>query len=558
MFKVLIIDDEPIIRKGIRNIVNWDNFGCEVIGEADDGQDGKELIIKEKPDIIITDIRMPEVDGLSMIGDIRDVVPDSKIVILTGYRDFDYAREAIKLGAFDYILKPTKIEELNNVILRAVKDLRFKYDRMSEIEKMRKMYEKNLPFIKEKLLYNMIFGYCNDSASSIAQAESLGMKVDDFLLGLIEIDECTKETPIGDSKAESDDNSSIGETNLYQFGIVSTLQEVFSEKYDVLSVPVTGKRIAFLLRFPENEQPCQEEVNSKCTYLQKIVQDCFGFTISIAISTKGKGYKQLCGKFKECKEAMEHKFYLGTNSVIFYSDLGTFFKYSDYSELTEQQQKLITNVKSGNEEEVVACFKSLTQTVNNFGSSDKEYIKNFYFNTILLINSIRTTVAGSDKQPDETALSNLYQMVEKCDNLCDLNNVLENAVKQTVGKVHDFNNNNLKLLLRRAIDYIENHYADEVTLNQVADKLYVSNYYLSRMFKKELGVNFIDYLNELRINKAKSLLADAKYKTYEVAEAVGVPNSHYFSKLFRRYVGMTASEFRESIKQTDEQQKTVG
>lgn len=557
MFKVLIIDDEPIIRKGIRNIVNWDNFGCVVVGEADDGLDGKELIIKEKPDIIITDIRMPEVDGLSMISQIRDVVPDSKIIILTGYREFEYASDAIKLGAFDYILKPTKIEELNSVILRAVKDLRFKFDRMTEIEKMRKMYEKNLPFIKEKLLYNLLFGYCNDSEASIAQAESLGMKVNDFLLGLIEIDEYTKGEPKTDGKTESEADNDIADSNLYQFGIISTLQEVFSEKYEVLSVPITGKRIAFLLRLPENEEPSQEEVNSKCTYLQKIVQDCFDFTISLAVSTKGQGYKQLCEKLKECKEALEVKFYLGSNSVIFYSDLGTFFKYSDYSELTEQQQKLIDNVKSGNEDEVVSCFKSLTQIVNNFGSSDKEYIKNFYFNTILLMNSIRTTVSGIDKQPNETALSNLYHMVEKCDNLSDLNNVLENAVRQTVGKVHDFNNNNLKLLLRRAIDYIENHYAEEVTLNQVADKLYVSNYYLSRMFKKELGVNFIDYLNELRINKAKNLLADAKYKTYEVAEAVGVPNSHYFSKLFRRYVGMTASEFRESIKQSDDQQKTV-
>lgn len=559
MFKVLIIDDEPIIRKGIRNIVNWDGFGCEICGEADNGFDGKEIIEKCKPDIIITDIRMPEVDGLTMISEIKETVPDCKIIILTGYRDFEYVREAIKLGAFDYLLKPTKIEELNNVVTRAVKELKNRCDKISEIDKMKKLYEKNLPFIKEKLLYNLIYGTFTEDSATLSQAESLGMKIEKFILGLIEIDENSCNDKKAEDTSEEETNlSEIKESNMYQFGIINTLDEVFSDKFEILSLPVEGKRIAFVLKLGQNKTPVQEEINTKCRYLQQIVQNCFGFTVSVAISTPGEGYKNLSEKLKECKEAIEHKFYLGSNSIIFYSDLGNFFKYSDYSELTDKQQKLIDNVKAGNSEEVNESYKELTDTVNALGDSDKEYIKNFYFNTIILINSIRQSIVGIEKQvTNESALANLYKMVEKCDNLNDLNGVLENAAKQTVSKVHDYNSNNLKLLLRRAVEYIENHYAEEVTLNQVSEKLYVSNYYLSRMFKKELGVNFIDYLNELRMKEAKILLADPKYKTYEVAELVGVPNSHYFSKLFRRYAGMTASEYRESLNKTEKGRKTV-
>jgi two-component system response regulator YesN len=140
MFKVLIIDDEPIIRKGLKNIINWKSFECEVCGEAADGMDGGELIRKHLPEIIITDIKMPEVDGLSMLRDIKSVVPESKIIILTGHRDFDYAQEALKIGAFDFLLKPSKIEELTSVISRAVKELKFRKDCSEEFEKLNRLF----------------------------------------------------------------------------------------------------------------------------------------------------------------------------------------------------------------------------------------------------------------------------------------------------------------------------------------------------------------------------------------------------------------------------------
>lgn len=542
MFKVLIVDDEPIIRKGIRNIVNWDIFGCEVCGEAGDGLDGSELIKKTRPDILITDIRMPEVDGLSMIADIKEIVPDCKIIILTGYRDFDYAHEALKLGAFDYILKPTKIEELNSVIARAVKELRFKYDKESEMEKIRRTYEKNLPFIKEKLLYNMLYGTFDENI--LAQNEALGIVIDRFLLGIVEIDEPARINEKQES--EQDGAVRIADSQLYQFGMISTVEEIFSELFTVHCVSISSQRVAFVLVLGENAEIRQDEINAKCTYLQNIIQNCFGFTVSVALSTIGAGCGMLPEKLKECLEALEHKFYLGSNCVIFYKDLNSFFKYADYSALTEKQKLLVDSVKAGNLEAVDKDFRALSETVNSLGSADKEYVKNFYFNTISLINSIRVSLSASDKQENEVTLANLYKLIEKCDNLSDLNAVLEDATRQTVAKVNEFNNNNMKLLMRKAVDYLAKHYAEQITLNQVADKLYVSNFYLSRMFKKELGINFIDYLNDLRIEKAKELLSDARYKTYEVAEAVGVPNSHYFSKLFRKHVGMTASEYRES------------
>jgi two-component system response regulator YesN len=543
MFKVLIIDDEPIIRKGIKNIVNWNQFGCEVCGEAGDGLAGRELIEKILPDIIITDIRMPEVDGLSMISEIRNIVPDSKVIILTGYRDFDYAHESIKLGAFDYLLKPTKIEELNAVVSRAVKELRFKLDKNAEMEKMRRTYEKHLPLIKEKLLYNMMCGLNGDGEGSFSQAEQLGIKIGNFVFGIVEND---KEESKGKDFAES---QRLQESQFYQYGIISTVEEVFSDVFEVFCISLNLNRTAFLLQNLSGSTVSdnQEKINTKCVYLQEIIKNCFGFTVSIALSSPGNGYKELPEKLRECREALEHKFYLGVNSIIFYKDLGPFFKYTDYSELTDRQKALFDNIRSGNFDAVQQSLSAIIECVNNLGNFDREYIKNFYFSTITQINSIKTSLAKGDNDPEGNVMTSLYIMIEKCENVVDLNAILENAANRTVEKVHEFNSNNMKLLLRKALDYIGNHYFEQITLNQVAENLYVSPFYVSRMFKKEQGINFVDYLNELRINKAKELLADARYKTYEVAQAVGVPDSHYFSKLFRKYAGMTASEYRESV-----------
>lgn len=130
----------------------------------------------------------------------------------------------------------------------------------------------------------------------------------------------------------------------------------------------------------------------------------------------------------------------------------------------------------------------------------------------------------------------------------DLNDILKEAARKAAESVNTYNNKNMKLLLKSAVEYLEKHYNEPITLNDVAEKLYISTYYLSRMFKKELNKNFVDYLNEIRINRAKELLLDVRYKTYEVADAIGISDPHYFSKLFKKYVGMTPTEYKDSQK----------
>ncbi len=537
MFKVLIIDDEPIIRKGLKNIINWKSFECEVCGEASDGMDGGELIRKLLPEIIITDIKMPEVDGLSMLRDIKSVVPESKIVILTGHRDFDYVHEALKIGAFDFLLKPSKIEELTSVISRAVKELKFRKDRTEEFEKLNQLFTQNISVLREKLLYDVIYEINTNEEDILQKLELFRISSKNFYMMIVQND------------AEDTENKEINQydRHLYQFGIINTFNEVFADRFEVIEVTLNNIGIAFLVIPKDTNESVTGLLDKKCAYLQDIINNCFGFTITIAISSEGKVLTELPQKFSECREALEHKFYLGSNSIIFHSDVSTFFKYDDHSILEKLQKALIEGIKSGNEDSVKERLQDIYSYLKNIDPSKKDFIKNFYWNTISSINNIRITLmAGEgDKRLEYSELSGLYGLIEKCANAEELTLLLDESARSVTQKVNSYNTKSIKLVLRKAVDYLYAHYNEQITLNEVAEHAFVSTYYISRMFKREMGKNFVDFLNEIRIEKAKEMLKDVRYKTYEVAEKVGIPDAHYFSRMFKKYVGMTPSEFRD-------------
>ncbi|NTV89736.1 MAG: response regulator [Clostridiales bacterium] len=537
MFKVMIIDDEPVIRKGLKNIINWSRFDCAVCGEAADGIEGAELIRELLPDIIFTDIRMPEVDGLSMLREIRELIPDSKVIILTGYRDFDYAQEAVKLGAFDFIMKPSKIEELTAVVKRAVKELKFQRDKVEEIDKLRKLFEQNIPILREKLCCDIIYGINTNSDEIHAKMELFNIHIDRFRLIVTEIEDEELQKPEKDQYNEQ----------LYQFGIINTFDEVFSEDFKIISIALNSKRTAFIVQPHNAGSDYLEVINNRCAYMQDIIHNCFGFTVSMALSTEGIGAMELPAKLRECQEVLEHKFYIGNNALISYMDMNSFFKYTDFSVLDEQLKALMIGVKTGNEAAVREKASEIFKHVGSMGGLSGENLVSFYWNAISAINDVRLSVAEANDEKDGKyrEIGSLKRMLEKTSDKKEMNGLLEEIAVSVAAKVNSYNNRSLKLILRKAIDYLNTHFSEPVTLNEVAESTCVSTFYISRMFKKELGKNFVDYLNGIRVDKARELLRDVKYKTYEVAELVGIPDAHYFSKIFRRYTGMTPTEFRE-------------
>ncbi len=537
MYKVLIIDDEPIIRKGIKNIINWKQLNCEVCAEASDGAEGLELIKKLLPEIILTDIRMPGLDGLDMLKQVKDIVPNSKIIIVSGYREFDYVHEAIKCGAFDFLLKPTRLEELTSVLARAVDILNEQKLRHSEVDKFKLLFEQSIPLLKEKLLCDIVFEINSNENEITEKMKLFDININNFVFIVIEND-----------LVESSVNTQY-DKHLYQFGIINSFEEIMAEKYEVHVISLNSNKVGFIIQNNSHTGINMTEILEKTAFLQEMIYNAFGISVSIALSTEGSSVFELPEKLKECQYSLEYKSYLGNNSIIQYSDLNSFFKYEDYSLLERYKKQLLEGVKAGNE----ALVKASSDSIGNFISSNTisiNYLKNYYYSALSSINNIRISVlaANTDKKHEEGKdIASLIKLIEKSSNTEELNLLLQQVALKIANKVNSFNNKSIRVTLRKAIDYINEHYSEPVTLNEVAEHTFVTTFYISRMFKKELGTSFIDYLNDIRIEKAKELLKDVKYKSYEVASLVGIPDPHYFSRLFKKHSGISPSEYRETL-----------
>ena len=539
MFKVMIIDDEPMIRQGIRTMVNWQELGCEVCSEALDGIDGLEKIKTCRPEIVITDIRMPEMDGLTMIKEAKELIPDSKIIILTGFRDFDYVYEALKIGAFGFILKPTKISELNSLITRAVTELRFSVDKEEEIKKLRSLFEKNIPVLREKLLYELMYGMKDKTGDIEGRMKLFNIEINRFIMLQVqcEIDgELVTLSPY--------------DRHVYQFGIINSVEEIFSSSFKVLSIPVNDMDSVFILNLPDKIGDIPSVINEKCQQLQEMVTRCFNMVLTIAVSTVALSNKDIHNKFNECNQALDYKHYAGSGSIIQYGDLNSFFRYDDFFDLKAIQQQLMDSVKAGNVEntresldEIAAYFKQDTK-------SSSAWVRTYFKSLLAEINNIRLSVLAVDNEKNEeisNSMESLNKMIYTAEDPASLIEIMRDAAVRVTERINRYNNKSIKLIVKKAIEYIHEHYREQLTLNDIAAHVYVSPSYVSRMFGREVGKNFVDFLNEVRIEKAKELLSDVRYKTYEIADRVGIQDARYFSRLFKKYTGKTPTEFREGI-----------
>ncbi len=545
MFKVIIVDDEPIIRRGLKNVIDWHKYDCEVCAEAGDGLTAIDVINEVKPDIIFTDIKMPGMDGITMISEIIDLVPESKIIILTGHRDFEFARDAIKYGVFEFLLKPSKIEVLNEVVEKAVLELKSARDKNEEINKLKILFEQNIPILREKFLYDIIYAINKDPKDIKAKMELFNLEISNFFLILVE-----------NEVKEGNESSFDRYKPLHQLGIINTFKDLFQDTFDVISISLESKWTAFILHMREYNDGYVELVEEKCLSLQQIIQNYYDFNISVSVSSEGVGALELPAKLSECHEALRFKYYLGNNLVIFYKDLNSFFKYENYSMLEIYSNELLAGIKSGDLNEVRTKLQSIREFISALEENERNmaYLKIYFVNVTSSINNIRLSINAADDdrgQSGSSKISSFYIYAENCENIKDLNSLLEEVAIDVASKINNFNNKRIKLMVQKAVDYLNNHYNEPITLGRVAENIYVSSFYLSRMFKKELGKNFIDFLNEIRVEKSKELLKDGKYKTYEIAQLVGFSDSQYFSKTFKKYSNMTPTEYRESINKSE-------
>lgn len=525
MIKLMIADDEPWVREGLYRAVEWDDMGIEVVGCASNGQEAYDLYIENRPRIIITDIKMPFMDGLELTKKILDMDSDAYILLISAYSDFDYAKRALELGAMDYILKPFSKKKILSIIEKAVNSIHSSDEKKQLVEKSRKYIKQ---YVIDKITGTLYTEYSD--IKKLLEENSLVIYNRDIAVIVARLMINVK------SPAHLPDPAAMKCFFEYAQGYLSAYFP-----YVLATVKESGLFTAIL---------GLDEGNTY-NYVKEKIHDLYNKTDpeykNHLIIGAGKIYETILNAYNSYCEALislNYNISLSSNGVCLFDDLAT-GNSMDSKNITEFYSRLENIISKRNMDEVRTILEELEPLIiQNYYLYDYD-LKSFFYQlasipvNILLKNNLRIT----DVFEDGVNINNIVNSVET---------IVEFKTRyiQIIEKVISFLEKKSDLYVRKDIEkikrFINGHFCDSsISLNMIADTIGLTPAYVSKLFKQELGISYVEYITDLRINRARELLENHNYKIYEIAEMTGYTNTNYFISLFKKHVGVPPAEYRK-------------
>lgn len=526
MFKVLIVEDEMLVRLGLKNLVDWSRFDMQVISDVANGQAAWEVYENEHPDVIITDLKMPVMDGMELIARVREKDKATRIVILSCLKEFELAQQAVSLGVSDYLLKLSMTEEdIGRVLMKLQSELKEETTRDKEIGFQS---AKQTGIMKDELLKDFLF-YRNISTEQFtSQAKKLNMRLDprNLLLCILEIDgyEGLK------AKFQDTDGKQIRRT------IVGGAEEIMANAGRGEPFFDSGGRFLFLMSFPDvaGEQQMMREALSILGGIKNFAIKYFDTSVTFGLSGIRSGYDSLEAQYREACKSLEKKYVKGACSLL----------YPDAEDLSATMHDKIGSLRdvqglAGYLGEVrYAEYLAKLDVFQSKSPTNAGECKELLYKLVEWIFCF----IWSEGMPSKSFIQPFLKSIQEGDTLdgdiaafCLFTGEL---LKRSREKQP------YSMEIAGALQYMRGNFARDLSLQEVSGHINLSPGYLSSLFKKELNVNFTEYLNELRIDKAKTLLAGTYLKSYEIAEKVGFADSAYFSRVFKKVTGSGPNEFR--------------
>lgn len=529
MYKVLIVDDERPIRNGIKKIINWCDYGFTTIDTAANGAEALEMIETTGYDLLITDIRMPLMDGITLIKTLYKKGIGIETIILSGYKEFDYAREALRNGVSEYLLKPVDEGEL----IRCVKDIKARLDKI-KLDKA----ENHKPHSGEySLLFDLVRGemepgnweeYFSDGSESAYDVL--------FCCGLINI-ETMEQMPMMNMLAITQLNARVHEVVLEVINEYGHCR-MYDEVNNVIGLIFYGNKTQLTGDFVESvlseiHAALHKKLNvqSYITY-GKIVQDV----------------KALYQSWEQAKIVRERQILIGDKKIVGFENLHD--ESVDIWNMSWNDSLLIDSIESKNTFEIGLQVKHLLAEFKekNFSQVGMHIV---LYNLFLDISNVIKNNGGE--------ISECISYAEICENIEKNVDTIREWLTKTIIDIAEYvdilKDNISSGVIFNIQKYIHENYASDITVKSIAAEFYVNASYLGRLFKKTFGVGFNEYLNKYRIAQVKQMLRKKKMKTSEIIEMSGYSTPEYFYRQFKHYEGISFVEYKKQINQkTDDTQ----
>ena len=544
MLKIFLAEDEVVVRETIKRMIPWEELGFELVGEAADGEMALPLLLRQQPDLLITDIKMPFMDGLTLARLAKKEIPGLKVVILSGYDDFNYAKQAIGIGVEDYLLKPIT----KNALIERLSEIRSRYEHektqkeyYEKFQREMQAYEKN----SSRDFFEALVGGSMDMMEVYKRAEKLGLDIVaeayNVLIFTMNCDE--------DFSGQRDEYSSWEAESLElleNFFAGHSSAMLFRSNIFSYSVLLKGQRETI----EENTRACVDEIR-KILSRQDGRREWF-----LAVGQSVERLSQIQKSYHTASRAFSQR-YLYDENILYYDEMETMEHPGGQAETEDNAYLQKVDVNALNPA-ILQKFLSngLQEETENFVKDyfyaiGQEPMESLVFRNYVILNvrfSVISFIKGLGCDTNEMESADTEEVLaESGKNMESAIAYAKKMISQAI-EIRDQNSGNKnRSILKTAVDFIDSHYMDEeISLNTVANVANVSSNHFSALFSQNMGQTFIEYLTTLRMNKAKELLRCTGMRSSEIAGEIGYKDAHYFSYLFKKTQGMTPSDYRKA------------
>ena len=534
LYRIILVDDEEEVRKGIIHKIDWEALGFQVVGDAENGQDALEKIEQLEPDVVMTDIRMPYMDGLTLTSWIRQKYPSVKVLIFSGFDDFEYAQKAIKLNVTEYILKPVNVEELTRILNRVRENLDQEIEQRRDVDRLRESYLSSLPILRELFLNDMVRGNM--------PAENIRQKLEEYKIDILGAEKWLTAVINVENEASEETGLTLHqEKELIPISVKSLLEDNLKDYCRFMAFnSAVGVTLIAAVDGERKQTSLIDLLGDICKEIKRILQ----VTVTIGIGYFSRELEQLPAAYQSAVDALGYREIVGTGKTIYINDMEPVSRGKLQLE-TRDEADLIAVVKFGTREKIEAAAKNFAARMEGA----RVHMRQLQVYQMSIINCLIRlmqqqdlelgTMFGTDEMYGKVIYGNMKpeefaSVITEVG--CRMNEAMNRERDKTAKKV-----------ILEAKQYILDHYQDpELSVDVMCRQLHMSPAYFSTVFKRETGQTYIAYLTEVRLDKAVELLNTTDDKTYVIAQKVGYQEQNYFSYVFKKRFGISPTKFRGS------------
>lgn len=523
MYRILIADDEPDILEGLEYVINWDEHGIEIAGRVQNGVEALQMISSGNIDLLLTDIRMPKMDGLTLIRQLKLDGSVIRCIILSGYDDFKYIKEAIRLGIENYLLKPVDKDELSTTLLNTIDKI--------ESERNRNISgQQGLNIFKENILYRWLSASLgDDELREKALLAGIDLKFEFYTVAIVRL--------LNRKGIKQDSSRNQLDASMISAKVICSSTLCCEESQIYVFVSVNGDMV---LIFPEHSPTDRAGIKARLERCISIINQTLKLDVFVSIGSTGNSFQQAHVSYESANELQSYSLIQPRNSLIDHDEV--------IQAVYERQRKLVIDFQSFNRMLIAKqeddCIRFIDDVFNRLGTIRGLTPKSVQNIAIEILYHLNNTITNSTKgthmsDDDDISFTDVYSI----HTLEELKGWLKLVAGNAIGQLKAGSNNHSPHI-QMVLAYIYKNYNKEITIKQLSTQFNISTAYLGQLFKNETGEMFTNYINSIRIEKAKELLSTTNMKASEISELVGYPNTNYFYRIFKKLTGISPTEFR--------------